>query len=237
MYAYTDGMNAKPPGQAASAARQIRIFVPPETDATWWAENVMGHVIKPIVEKFNPAWFWFSRYEEYAEGSANDTDLTQIPGSFCKDGLYRSVRFRMHSTPETQCALEPATLALIADAGFRAAGFLDYDYIYDLASGRFLGEPRTAERLQRRADLHARFLDATSRVYLDALLGPDENNCFVPEPNSTYGSSFAAMRHLFCNMTNAPTPVWVDENENVLPNPSGEVVILVKPGRVLKKVE
>ena len=45
------------------------------------------------------------------------------------------------------------------------------------------------------------------------------------------------MRHLFCNMTNAPTPVWVDENENVLPNPSGEVVILVKLGRVLKKVE
>jgi len=216
--------------------RQIRIFVPPELDPSCWVETVLGRVVKPVIGEFKPEWFWFSRYEEYEKQSQTDCDLSLIPASFRSEDIYRSVRFRVCVAVDTRQALEERTLELMSEAGYCASGFLDYAYIDDLAQPRFLGEPRTDERLVRRADLHARFLDATSRVFLDALLGPDEDGCYRVEENDCYGSSFSAMRHLFCNMTNAPTPVWVDENEVAQPNPSGEVVILVKPGRILKKL-
>ena len=216
--------------------RQIRIFVPPELDAACWVETVLGRVVKPVVEKYRTEWFWFSRYEEYERESRGDCDLSQIPETFRAEDIYRSVRFRVCIAAGTRPAMEEETTGLLEAAGFRASGFLDYPYVEDLAQPRFLGEPRTAERMKQRADLHARFLDATSRVFLDALQGPDKNDCYRVEENSHFGSSFQAMRHLFCNMTNAPTPVWVDENEVAQPNPSGEVVILVKPGRVLKKL-
>jgi len=216
--------------------RQIRIFVPPELDPACWVETVLGRVVKPVVEKHHPEWFWFSRYEEYERESRGDCELSMIPATFSAGDVYRSVRFRVCIPAEARAALEEETTGLLNAAGFRASGFLDYAYIDDLAQPRFLGEPRTAERMEQRANLHARFLDATSRVFLDALHGPDANGYYRVEDNAHFGSSFQAMRHLFCNMTNAPTPVWVDENEVAQPNPSGEVVILVKPGRVLKKL-
>jgi hypothetical protein len=106
---------------------------------------------------------------------------------------------------------------------------LNYPYIEDLASPRFLAEPRTQERERRRAGLHVSFLDATSKLFLDALTGPDDEGLYHVEQNAKAfaNSSFTAVRHLLCNMTEAPTPIFVDEAGNILPHPSGEIQIVV----------
>ena len=79
-----------------------------------------------------------------------------------------------------------------------------------------------------RAELMGRYLDAAARLYFDALKAPGAGYSYELEPNENFGSSFEGMRHLFCNMTNAPTPVFVNEDGAVQPNPSGEVVVTVQ---------
>jgi hypothetical protein len=208
--------------------RQIRIFVLPEVDGNHWVETVVGRVIKPVVERHKPEWMWFSRYGEDKKGSSVDCDISKIPAHFCKNGLYRSVRFRACIDRGSQKEFEQETLERIHEAEFAVSGFIDYPYVDDLAHPRFLGEPRTPERKMCRAELMARYLDAGARLYFDALKGPDAGNFYELEPNENFGSSFEAMRHLFCNMTNAPTPVWVDGDGVVQPNPLGEVMVHVQ---------
>ena len=44
--------------------RQTRIFAPFENSySPNWAENIMGRIIKPIIEEHTDLdWFWFLRY-------------------------------------------------------------------------------------------------------------------------------------------------------------------------------
>lgn len=192
-------------------------------------ETVVGLVIKPVTETYSPGWIWFSRYEEEAEGSGSDCDLAEIPQSFGPGGIYRSIRFRLSVGDAAREQLEAATMEKIGQAGFEASGFLDYPYIDDLASDRFLAEPRTPERMRCRADLMARFLDASAKLFMDALTGPDANGLYHLEsiPRMLCASPFSATRHLLCNMTNAPTPVFIDQAGNILPHPSGEVQVVI----------
>ena len=208
--------------------RQIRIFVPPAADGNHWVETVVGRVIKPVVERHKPEWMWFSRYGEDKERSSVDCDISKIPTHFGKNGFYRSVRFRACIDRGSQKEFEQETLDRIREAEFAASGFIDYPYVDDLAHPRFLGEPRTPERKMCRAELMGRYLDAAARLYFDALKAPGAGNSYELEPNENFGSSFEGMRHLFCNMTNAPTPVFVNEDGAVQPNPSGEVVVTVQ---------
>jgi hypothetical protein len=208
--------------------RQIRIFVRANVEGDQWVENVVGRVIKPVVERHKPEWMWFSRYREGKQGSSVDCDISRIPDQFCTNGLYQSVRFRVCIDRGTQKRFEQEALQRIQEAEFAVSGFIDYPYVDDLAHPRFLGEPRTAERRLRRAELMARYLDASARLYFDALKGQDPANFYQLEANENFDSSFEAMRHLFCNMTNAPTPVWVNGNGVVQPNPLGEVLVAVQ---------
>jgi hypothetical protein len=183
-----------------------------------------------MVESFHPDWIWFSRYEEGTEGSSYDCDLRKIPESFGPGGFYRSVRFRVSISPAIQQQFEQSTMAAIDSSGFKATGFLNYSHIDDLSGDRFLAEPRTEETKKRRAALIVRFLDASATLFMDAIIGPDEQGLYRLEQNAgaRWGSSFLAIRHLFCNMTNAPTPVFINQQGEVQPHPSGEVQILIR---------
>jgi hypothetical protein len=218
-------MNASP------VQRQVRIFVPPDLDNSCWVETVLGGVVWPVTKQFPPLWYWFSRYEEGRQGSNTDCDLASIPASFGVRDIFRSVRFRYAIPAGIREEFEAEASALISSSGFAASGCLDYPYIEDLASPRFLAEPRTPERQLSRADLHAAFLHATSRLFMDALTGPDDKGLYRAEHNALTlcNSSFSAVRHLFCNMTEAPTPIFVDEAGNIKPHPSGEIQIVVPP--------
>jgi len=210
--------------------RQIRIFVPPQLDGKYWVETVVGRVIGPVVEAFSPTWIWFSRYCEGEDASNVDCDITQIPRWFGPNGFYRSVRFRVSIPTAIQEKFEEATMATIDESGFKASGFLHYPYINDLGGDRFIAEPRTHERRKHRADLMVEFLNASAKLFLHALLGPDEQGLYRLEHNAdaSLGSSFGVIRHLFCNMTNAPTPVFLDKNGKVKAHPSDEVQVLIE---------
>jgi hypothetical protein len=59
-----------------------------------------------------------------------------------------------------------------------------------------------------------RFYWITSKLVLDALVGPDEHGRFRIETSDDLvqnprGSTFQSLLHLFCNITSAPTDVYI----------------------------
>ena len=125
------------------------------------------------------------------------------------------MRFRFCVTEQARVAFEQRAEALIDANGYRVSDFRDYDYIADAGSNRFLGtESRQPGRDRQRADLTVRFYNAISKLVTDALVGPDEAGRFQLETNddriqNPRGSIFQSPLHLFCNMTNAPTDVYL----------------------------
>ena len=199
-------------------------------------ENVVGRVIRPAIDGRTLVWLWFSRYGGGRDISLGDTDLSAIPDAFNHGTQeipsWRSVRFRIACDAALLPALEEAVIGLINSNDYWASSFLDYPWIDDLAADRFLGEPRTSARRVARAQLMGHFLGAAANLYLSALEGPDENLQFRQESNSDVypwaaGSVFEPMRHLFVNMTGAPTQVAV-EGQNVQPHPLGERQVLFR---------
>ena len=62
----------------------------------------------------------------------------------------------------------------------------------------------------------AAFLTATSRLFIDALQGPDDQGYFrlehnTEQNNNPHGSTFESIHHLFCNITDPPLHVLVAE--------------------------
>lgn len=130
------------------------------------------------------------------------------------------MRFRFCVTEQARVAFEQRAEALIDANGYRVSDFRDYDYIADAGSNRFLGtESRQPGRDRQRADLTVRFYNAISKLVTDALVGPDEAGRFQLETNddriqNPRGSIFQSPLHLFCNMTNAPTDVYLFQKGN-----------------------
>jgi len=118
----------------------------------------------------------------------------------------------------------------VTENGYAAAAFLDYPWIDDLAESRFLAPPRTDDRRKARARALGRFLDAAANLFIDALSGPDQHGQYYQETNDVYqwamGSVFEPVRHLFVNMTEAPSQIVV-ENNGLRPHPLGEPQIVV----------
>ena len=215
--------------------RQIRIFVLPTEPERTWYETVVGRIIKPAITEHPPDWFWFTRYGEGPSGSSGDTDLSVIPPE-CATGtgdsrFYRSVRFRVAIGDQRLGAIEEHVLRLVAANGYAVSSFVDYPWIDDLAQERFVAPPRTPARRQMRAELIAQFLGATSNLYLDALTGPDAQGQYRLEVNDVYqhwalGSTLEPVRHLFVNLTGAPTQVVVQNG--VVSHSLGEPQLIVQ---------
>ena len=202
--------------------RQTRVFAPSDEPSTDWAETLIGRVFRPLVGEFDGAleWFWFSRYGAPAEDSG-DCDIQLIPEQY-KQPLelggvrwHRSMRFRFNVAVDQQLAFEQRALDLIGQGGYRISDFRDYDFIGDTGNGRFLGvENRQPGRADQRAGLIVRFYWITSKLVLDALVGPDEHGRFRIETSDDLvqnprGSTFQSLLHLFCNITSAPTDVYI----------------------------
>ena len=61
---------------------------------------------------------------------------------------------------------------------------------------------------------------ATSRLVIDALVGPDGQGRYRLETNDVQsqnprGSTFQSLLHLFCNITNVPTDVYVFQKDGL----------------------
>ena len=204
------------------SVRQTRVFVPSDEPLPDWAETLIGRVFHPLAHEFVDAlaWFWFSRYGSPADDSG-DCNIAVIPNGYKRPldpsgiPLHRSMRFRFNVLDDCRADFEQRAAELIDGGGYRVSDFRDYDSIADTGNNRFLGvENRHPGRAQQRAILTTKFYHAVSRLLIDALVGPDEQGRFRMETNEDLGqnprgSTFQSLLHLFCNITNAPTDVYV----------------------------
>jgi hypothetical protein len=81
----------------------------------------------------------------------------------------------------------------------------------------FGNDNRQAGRSEQRAILVISYFMSISKLVIDALAGPDAQGRFHLESNddnvqNPRGSTFQSLLHLFCNITNVPTDVYVFHN-------------------------
>ncbi len=180
-------------------------------------ENLVGCILAPLVSQNNLTWFWFSRYVTDVSDSG-DCAIAQIPGDFVfsPGNFYKSLRFRFSIKTEAQDAFEANLTQAINDTGACISDIRDYELIDDVASDRFLGDPRSYERRQKRANLVVHHFLSTSRLFIDCIQGPNQHGYFFLEsdPNSgqnPHGSIFESVHHIFCNQTDVPLSVLVSQ--------------------------
>ncbi len=209
--------------------RQTRVFVRSDEPQNDWAETLIGTVFGPLSKEFEDAlgWFWFSRYGAFANDDSEDCDISSIPAEYKRPGdernipFHRSMRFRFDVGGDRREAFEKRAAELINGGGYRISDFRDYDFVGDTGRNRFLGvENRQPGRAKQRAILTTTFYWITSKLVIDALVGPDDQGRFRMEKNDDVGqnprgSTFQALLHLFCNITATPTDVYVFHKESM----------------------
>lgn len=204
------------------AIRQTRVFVRSDEPHEDWAETLIGRVFCPLTNEFTDTlvWFWFSRYGAPATDSG-DCNIAVIPDEYKQplqpggERVHRSMRFRFNIADDRQAEFERRASELIEQGRYAISDFSDYSYIGDIGNNRFLGvENRQPGRAEQRAVLATNFYWVISRLVIDTLVGPDEHGRFRIETNDDLmqnprGSTFQSLLHLFCNITNAPTDVYI----------------------------
>jgi hypothetical protein len=202
--------------------RQTRVFVKSDEPLADWAETLMGKVFRPLTTEFAHSlnWYWFSRYEQSADDSG-DCDVSKLPTDYKQPipgygPFHRSMRLRFSVSEFADVTrFERRAEELIFGGEYWVSDFRDYDFIADTGNNRFLGvENRERGKSEKRALAIVNFYHATSALVLDALVGPNEAGRFRMETNderqqNPRGSTFQSLLHLFCNITNAPTDVYV----------------------------
>jgi len=198
--------------------RQTRIFVLPAIANEHFAENVVGKIIRPLLAEFpSISAFWFSRYGEDRNASAGDCDIAQIPPQFEDGGNFRSIRFRFWVEDDVLQPIDDRISALTIQHGFAISDVRPYNDVADLAWDRFLEGQITPQREIQRRDAMRAFLHSSAILFLEMLEGPDiDGNCRLTRSASghnPHGSTFESIHHLFCNMTNVTTTVYVPSLE------------------------
>lgn len=207
--------------------KQTRVFAPFTSDYAPenWYENVLGRIIKPIIEKWeNLDWFWFSKYV-HALGNNEDCDVSQISGVYTNKeygNITTSVRFR-YSIDDSLCKdFEISFEKAVRDNSCFLTDFRSWDKVGDVGSGRHIGGQINAERKKRRAERNTKLYHQISLLTLDMLEGPDNSGNFKTEVNNAPDipfpkSSFSTPHHLFCNITGIPlqakVKVWVSNGQ------------------------
>lgn len=209
------------------AYRQTRIFAPyssPFLDQ-WWAETIIGHIIKPLVTSgIHLNWFWFSRYVSPRSGDVGDCDINQIPEIYGiypgnqnpqYSDLYRSIRFRYSVPNNFQDEFESQAMRFIEHAGCAVSDFRDYDFLGDLGGPRFIENNVSQVRKEERANLVVDYLHSISKLIVDCIEVLHTTEGFALEKSTSMenpnGSIFESLHHLLCNMTNVPLNVLVSE--------------------------
>jgi hypothetical protein len=201
---------------------QTRVFVQSNEPLEDWVETLIGRVFRPLITEFGESlhWFWFSRYGAPADDSG-DCAIAQIPANYKQplqpggDGFHRSMRFRFSIADDRQEAFEQRGQELINAGGYCISDFRPYDHVVDTGNDRILGtENRHTGRPEKRAVLVTHFFAAISRLVVDALVGPNDQDRYQLESNddklqNPRRSTFQSLLHLFCNITDVPTDVHV----------------------------
>ena len=195
------------------SVRQTRIFVPPAApyDEEHWAETLLGRVVAELGRDSMLEWWWFSRYVLPEDGDTGDCDFALLPRSiFWPGGKHRSLRFRYAIQARDRARFEESAGRAVDDAGAFVTDFRDYDLVGDLGSRRFLGADAGETSPDRRASIVVAFLQATSQLAIDCLVGPDEHGRFRFESDEVEGGSpFRVPLHLFWNKTLVPVQLTV----------------------------
>lgn len=209
---------------------QTRIFVLPQEPHETFVETLVGRTIAPLCQVFSAAlkWFWFTRYTQIIGQPGEDRgdcDFDAIPpqyklGFVGNPPLHRSVRFRFGVIDDAAQEVVQSLGNLIAANGYAHSGVIEWNQLNDAGSGRFLAtENTTPARQVQRAALVTEYYYSICRLFSDALVGPDENNCFRLETNSheqnPNKSTFESLHHIFCNITEPPLDVLIDTGISV----------------------
>jgi len=178
------------------------------------AQNVAGRVLRPLLVEFpSISAYWFTRYGEDRAGSSGDCDITKIPANFENNGIFRSIRFRFWVSDDILQPIDDRLLQLVTQNGFAISDVRPYDDIGDLANDRFLEGQLTQARQSTRRDLMKSFLHGASGLFIDMLEGPNADGNFLLAKNNNgqnpHGSTFESIHHLFCNLTDVTTTVFV----------------------------
>ncbi len=209
------------------AIRQTRVFVH-SNEPDDWAETLIGRLFRPLTEEFSAdlAWFWFSRYRLPAVESG-DCDIGRIPPEYKAPiqgedvASHRSMRFRYAIADESHARFEERIQQGVLAHGYCISDCRPYDDVADTGGRRFLGvENNLSGRAQQRAQLVTQFYMLTSRLVIDALVGPDKEGRYRLETNedtlqNPAGSTFQSLLHLFCNITDVPTDVYIFRKEGL----------------------
>jgi hypothetical protein len=212
--------------EATMAVRQTRVFVRSQEPADDWWTTLAAKVFRPLTSEFAASlrWFWFSRYGA-STNDEEDCDITKIPADYkhpAEPGgapFHRSMRFRFDIADDQQQKFKQRLEDLVLQGGYAISDVRDYPRcLEDTGGNRFLGiENRQPGRPEQRSKLVLGFYHITSQFVLDALVGPDGNGRFKLETNddkanNPRGSTFQSLLHLFCNITEVPTDVWLFRN-------------------------
>jgi hypothetical protein len=193
------------------SVRQTRIFVPPAApyDEDQWAETLLGRVVVRMAKDPALEWWWFSRYVQRSNEDTADCDFALLPRAIFWPGeVHRSLRVRYAIAADERARFEAAARTAVTDAGAVVTDFRDYDVLGDLGSRRFLAADAGESSRERRAAVVVGFLQATSQLAVDCLVGPDEHGRFRFESDAVEGGSpFRVPLHLFWNMTQVPVEV------------------------------
>lgn len=195
----------------------LRIFVPAiDPFGDNWVEQILGAVIKPIVDKYlnHISWLWITRYSNPYHVDKSSSGYL-LPEQFCVDDCCRFVKFRLHADEIVRAELHQEVMQLAkSELCFpEPNGWILYNPIEDLGSNRFIRADATTEERSQRAKLIVFFMDATIRLMLNSL-SCDDSGKWSLEPNelkeqNPNGSFFESAHHLFCNATGVPTTVLV----------------------------
>lgn len=205
-------------------AYALNIFVPPNAPfGDNWVEQILGSVIKPVVEQYEDQlrWIWMTRYS----GPYAEPDFARghrLPEEYRSDSWYRFIVFRASVDDSSREELHNQTIQFAGKAGCftKPSGWEPYDVVEDLGRDRFVRQNASPDERSTRALLVVRFVDAYVRLMLDAL-NENEEGVWDLEPNgdreqNPHGSFFESVHHLFWNSTRVPTSVLLAPRSNGL---------------------
>ena len=152
-----------------------------------WFESFIGNFVIPILDTGLIEKYWFSRYQD--------------------NELGKHVRFRFfiqsldELTPLINDLLNKYKIRNLQDEE-------EYNYVSDLGSDRFLGDNKTTQNREHRADLIYNYLYSISQLFVNFLSYNDDKDYYYLE-NETKSKfnhyiSFESLHHLFCNITECP---------------------------------
>lgn len=183
--------------------QELRVYFPSDRypDINW-VNEIVGKVVKPIVDTYEFRWIWVTRYIELVSHAIppayeiRHNNLNEVQNAY--------IRFRL--SVEDKSAQHHAR-ELAQAAGYHTSAWEHYAVVDDLGSNRFIyAEASDSERVERAHHI-AMFMSSTTSLLVHSLR--EDRGKWMIESNSDRennpdNSFFQSVHHLFCNTTEVP---------------------------------